>query len=110
MTNSKSIGNNFNSNDTKWHRLHVLIILVLVSFLIGSAFVGFIVFLLMKYLSGLRSRRRSCAENIPSVVVSEPNHYYERNAYEEYRYESLRLNAFELLDLERINSLYQTTN
>ncbi|CAG2162426.1 unnamed protein product [Oppiella nova] len=84
------------------------IISMLVSFLIGASFIGLIVFLVMKYVVNVRHRRAELS--IPSVVVSEPNHYYERNAYEEYRYESIRMNALEFLELERINSLYQSNN
>ena len=96
--------------ESNWHKFNLFVISVMVSFLIGAAFIGLIVFLLMKYMNGWRSRRMSTIDNIPAVVVSEPNHYYERNTYDEYRYESLRLNSSQFLDLERINSLYQTSN
>ena len=106
----RNANSNGKPNDSNWHKLNLIVISMLVSFLIGAALIGFIVFVLMKHLNGWRSRRASTRENLPSVVVSEPNHYYERNTYEEYRYESLRLNPLELIDLQRINSLYQTSN
>ncbi|CAG2179603.1 unnamed protein product [Oppiella nova] len=91
-----------------WYRVHLVVISMLVSFLIGASFIGLIVFLVMKYVVNVRHRRAELS--VPSVVVSEPNHYYERNTYEEYRYESIRMNALEFLELERINSLYQSNN
>ncbi|CAG2110737.1 unnamed protein product [Medioppia subpectinata] len=91
-----------------WYKIHLVVISMLVSFLIGASFIGLIVFLVMKYV--VKNRQQRANQNIPSVVVSEPNHYYERNTYEEYRYESIRLNTSEFLELERINSLYQSNN
>ena len=96
-------------DDFNWKKPHLFAVSMLISFIIGAAVIGCIAYILIKNLNKRRGRV-SKIETPPSLIVSEPNHYYQRNTYEEYRYESLRMNALELLDWERINSFYQTSN
>jgi len=70
---------------------------MLASFIIGACFIGVIIYLVMKYMLKKKSRAE-----VPPLVITEPNNYYDQ-----HRYESIRLSGIDS-DLERINSLYQT--
>ncbi|XP_054163868.1 uncharacterized protein LOC128961638 [Oppia nitens] len=94
-------------NTVNWHRLHIVIISMLVSFLIGAFFIGLVVYWVMK---NVMRRHRQSTHNMPSVIISESNKYYDTNIYEEYEYESIRLNSLDLFELQRINSLYQSNS
>jgi hypothetical protein len=96
--------NNKTSHTYSSNKLNLVIISMLASFIIGASFIGVMIYIVMKYVV-----KKEKKIEIPSVIVSEPNNYYEQNIYEQYMYESIRLSGIDS-DLDRINSLYQTDN
>lgn len=96
--------NNQTLHTNSFNKLNLVIISMLASFIIGAIFIGIMTYIVMKYM--VKKEKRA---EIPSVIVSQPNNYYEQNIYEQYMCESIRLSEIDT-DLDRINSLYQTDN